>query len=807
MQTPRIFWDDKDKILDHFKQNFQEHYRLIKDQSQYTLECLERIDIKNVLPEEVDLFVVKVAERYSVRFDAAYFNVGVNYYHRCLSIFVYQLKSKEDNKPMVSIPNYLAKYFIEPPIETLKRQAESLHLFLDVLKELGQDGSEIRANNNTAVLLQANFASHPKIHRGYYDAKRNGILYVQDYKTQENIRKDASVLLSSGQFTTREFVVQDLSAYMVDKIASVLKGEITHIPYLENRHFYEATTASYIPFDKDIFKWVISTRRAIQPFPELYQMWSIAQGLALVPENVDQIAEPAVWRDLVLYLKVNYLASQAVKGNKVLKMVFMSADESKRRYIEVPKDSPFYAGWLLDDPDGGAGMIRANLARLSPKPSVSINATVGVIWNISLGLGQNQARLPVDTGTFPFDFRMTVSAQALCRSNQRTANNEGQLLSHTTRVNDVKISYLALPHEKIQFDAWDKEFQEEKKAWKERNLVLDKNTPMPVKASSKEPIYLGMELEVVMKGLQRSGDGQKAFIRDIAQSTFGDHCISKSDGSIGDYGVEVVTVPATLAYHKKVFEETFFALPNAFHKRFMATDRCGIHVHVSKNSITAFKLGQLMAFINSSKNASFINDIAGRGPNHYCARQTNPGLNAHGVDISAKVGIKACEMHQVTEKGVQRMAAKGLAFRRLEHLSHYDSVNVQNAHTFEIRIFKSSSDKNRIFRILEFCESLTKFVRNHAPAQMTVYDYVEFILDKATKKDYPNVVRWLASKNYIGHLRKKGKDPKTGLVVNKLLHVYSENKVPFPDSIFHKTKTNYPSYYAKETKQAKKEAV
>jgi hypothetical protein len=90
---------------------------------------------------------------------------------------------------------------------------------------------------------------------------------------------------------------------------------------------------------------------------------------------------------------------------------------------------------------------------------------------------------------------------------------------------------------------------------------------------------------------------------------------------------------------------------------------------------------------------------------------------------------------------------------------------------------------------------------------MTVYDYVEFILDKATKKDYPNVVRWLASKNYIGHLRKKGKDPKTGLVVNKLLHVYSENKVPFPDSIFHKTKTNYPSYYAKETKQAKKEAV
>ncbi len=207
-----------------------------------------------------------------------------------------------------------------------------------------------------------------------------------------------------------------------------------------------------------------------------------------------------------------------------------------------------------------------------------------------------------------------------------------------------------------------------------------------------------------------------------------------------------------------------------------------------------------MSFINSAKNASFINAFAGRSENRYCTRSKTPGLNAKGVDISARAAVNACKLVPI---GAGKMKNTGLSFSRLESASHYDAVNIQNAHTIELRIFKSSSDRNRILRILEFCESLVKFVRGHSTQQMTVYDYVEFILknERTKAKDYHNVVRWLASKNYIGHTTKHGKDPKTGQDRARLIHIYSENKVPFPDTLFHNNKENYRDYYNSKTKK------
>ncbi len=237
-----------------------------------------------------------------------------------------------------------------------------------------------------------------------------------------------------------------------------------------------------------------------------------------------------------------------------------------------------------------------------------------------------------------------------------------------------------------------------------------------------------------------------------------------------------------------------------FNKRLMVTDTCGIHVHISKNAMTALDLGKFMAFICSAKNAAFINAIACRLENKYCHRSKLAGLNSAGADVSAKVATKACQF-TTTLTGLKNL---GLSTRRIEgdHAEyHWAAVNIQNAHTVELRIFKSSTDRNRILRNLEFCESLVKFVRCHSIQQMTVYDYVEFILSSEKKKskdsvgDYHNVVRWMASKNYIGHTTKRGKDPKTGLVRNRLIHVYGENKVPFPDTLFHKNKKNYRDYY------------
>ncbi len=85
----------------------------------------------------------------------------------------------------------------------------------------------------------------------------------------------------------------------------------------------------------------------------------------------------------------------------------------------------------------------------------------------------------------------------------------------------------------------------------------------PIKPSSKEPIYLGLEIEAVMKAPHQHKPGLAKFVSDLAASPVGDHMIAKSDGSIGANGLELVTIPATLAYHKKFLDEHFFgALKN-----------------------------------------------------------------------------------------------------------------------------------------------------------------------------------------------------------------------------------------------------
>jgi hypothetical protein len=212
--------------------------------------------------------------------------------------------------------------------------------------------------------------------------------------------------------------------------------------------------------------------------------------------------------------------------------------------------------------------------------------------------------------------------------------------------------------------------------------------------------------------------------------------------------------------------------------------------------MNAADLRKLLVFINAQTNSTFINAMAGRTENKHCNRLKIPSPTLKGKDIASELVKRACR------DGSLR---KGLHFKRVEdrpvvrgdryEQMHYDAVNIQNPHTVEIRIFKGSNDKNRVFRIMEFCESLVRFCRSHGNQQMTAYDYVEFILDKTNKKQYPNLLVWLASKGYIGHIRKKAKDPKTGKVINKLLHVYAENKIPFPDTPFHKNKANYPEYY------------
>lgn len=693
----------------------------------------------------------------------------------------------EEIESMAIIPDFLKPYIKDPPQEMLDRNVECAAEFALVLRELGMTDSPTRLANRPAMLLNNNFQSHPRIPRGYFDKKDpDGTLWVKNSISGKMIKKQDAGLTSSGVFIHRDKDTFDPQSDTTrrDLIAG-LQGEPFRLEKYKDMYFLSHQSLLHMPFDASLFKLSIDLRSLSSIIFENFINFKTNRAQTAVPETAEEIL--AEMPEFIQYLRL-YNTSNHQK----VCAYFPNDPYTALHTISIPNDSPIFPGLLIDD-----GAYCGQNIHVYPYPLISLNQTTSLLWdrNQPLGHGRTALNLRELLGTFPFDFMLLTNTITKVTINKKTVNNEGMLLNHNARVDEMKVSFLMTAPEQTLFDKYTREhhlaaLEHKTKAAEASKSGIKFTDLMPVKPSAHEPIYLGLELEVTCKGVNRSDQGHAKLIQDMANSRFGDHAIAKQDGSIGNYGLEIVTVPATLAYHKQMFQDNFFAEPNMFHKRVMALDTCGIHVHISKNAMTASDLRKFIIFINSSQTSKFINDMAGRQANRFCDR-VNISSFKGGVDIAASI------VKKITQKSIQNGQVRGkLNTARIES-SHYDAVNIQNAHTIELRIFKSSNDKNNILRKLEFCESLVKFCRSHAPLQMTVYDYVEFILDKVNKKEYPNIVRWLAAKNYIGHQRKKAKDPKSGEIINKLLHIYSENRIPFPDTVFHKKKENYPAYYEK----------
>ncbi len=312
-----------------------------------------------------------------------------------------------------------------------------------------------------------------------------------------------------------------------------------------------------------------------------------------------------------------------------------------------------------------------------------------------------------------------------------TYNNEGKRMDHFSKVTDYKTCFMVTPEEKLRFEQVDKD---------------DKN-PLH------RPIYMGIELEVVPRRfICDRYKGYQDVIRTIANTPMQDHVIMTRDGSLGDNGIEIVTVPATLAYHRKMFTENFFSNKNIL-SSIMANPLCGLHVHVSKNVLTTAKWGQVMFFVNDLANAKFMQDVSTRAPNSYCRREDSR---------RGPLMIKRACSNQNIRNGLSRLDQEKSDAR-------YVILNTQNAHTMEFRCFKSTIDKNNFFHKLEFVEALVQFVRQASLKETTLEKFIDFVLDINTKKSYPHLIRWLASKNYIGHTYKRVK------ATNRLVHSYSGN--------------------------------
>lgn len=242
--------------------------------------------------------------------------------------------------------------------------------------------------------------------------------------------------------------------------------------------------------------------------------------------------------------------------------------------------------------------------------------------------------------------------------------------------------------------------------------------------------FYGMEIEI----------GDSIGTRDGAEvvypllNTSGRRAYLKRDSSIRTGGYECVTHPmSSRSLHEWI--DTDFARAKIARHTCWNTDGCGVHIHVSRDSIgklTLFKLNVLLNMLRGKNNLNFIKFFTNRTPN---------ALN-HWAKVSNQLPFTFLESIK---------NGNGYTYDR------YVAVNQQNEKTIEFRIFNGSVDQAVLHSYLEFVECVLDFCTNTAIKNITVGDLFEFMLANTG-----------AYKNLANRLVQQVKDTTTGKIHHEL---------------------------------------
>ena len=186
------------------------------------------------------------------------------------------------------------------------------------------------------------------------------------------------------------------------------------------------------------------------------------------------------------------------------------------------------------------------------------------------------------------------------------------------------------------------------------------------KALYKEPLYLGVELEMECDD---NIDSDLLY----AAKTLGTHCIFKRDGSIRN-GFEIVSTPATLDVHVESWKAFFNGVSD--YSTLREADTVGMHVHVSRRPLSVLTVGKMTEFMNRVDNKPYLEKIAGRWSDRFAGQ----------------------EGRSVT-----------YAFRNQSGGERYNALNLRNKETVEFRIFASTRNYSEFIMRLEFCEAVTHY--------------------------------------------------------------------------------------------------
>lgn len=211
--------------------------------------------------------------------------------------------------------------------------------------------------------------------------------------------------------------------------------------------------------------------------------------------------------------------------------------------------------------------------------------------------------------------------------------------------------------------------------------------------NEKDDLFMGVELEV-------GGCANMDYVIRFCESNFdnikNNLVYFKKDCSIPSYGVEIVSHPCTLRFHKEKFYWDKLIRDLSFYC-INSRRGCGMHIHVNRNILNSINMHNLDKFFNND--FSFMRNFTGRNPNRYC------------------------------EKVFKNENSWGTSMRRFE------MINFTNRNTIEFRIFSSTSSYNTFIERLEFVHSLINFIKNVSvwEKDKTLNDYISYLCENKSK--------------------------------------------------------------------------
>lgn len=214
--------------------------------------------------------------------------------------------------------------------------------------------------------------------------------------------------------------------------------------------------------------------------------------------------------------------------------------------------------------------------------------------------------------------------------------------------------------------------------------------------------FLGLELEV---STSRRTSGQAV---EVAFEALGSLGYLKEDSSVS--GFEIVTHPMTHDYAADHFP---WHMLRELDELGCGDDNAGIHVHVNRSAFdSGAHIYRWLKLIY--RNESAVTAIARRKCNEWAAFREN---ERRGAKFYAKPELREKAMRD-SRRG-RRMAPCGCCYEdgpRQEiaglYPDRYSAVNVQNAATFEVRVFASSLVEREVRAALDLVAASVEYTRD-----------------------------------------------------------------------------------------------